>query len=115
MKCFLLIPVLALFLSNVPFKVEMAVSAGMDEESCAVEKQEEMKCSAKETATEQEGCCKKESTCVCFFCFQVLAPVQALSKFRFQIVEENSLYGFYRQRAWNNPYIDGPLQPPDLV
>jgi hypothetical protein len=115
MKFFLLIPVLALFLSNVPFKMEMSIPADMNEETCAMEMQEQMQCSADEAENEEENCCKKESTCVCIYCFQVLAPVQSISKFRFQITEEKSLNGFYLQSYWSNPFIDGPLQPPDRV
>jgi hypothetical protein len=113
MKFLLVIPVLALFLSNVPFKLEMPVPPGAVEESCPMNKQEKMKCSRDESPKD-EGCCKKESTCVCFYGFQLLAPTQLISRFSFQVTKEKRLDGLYLQLRWNNPFIDGPLQPPDV-
>jgi hypothetical protein len=113
MKFLLLIPVVALFLSNVPFKLEMSMPSDAGEESCPMDQQEMMKCSSDESPKE-EGCCKKESTCVCFYGFQLLAPAQHISKFSFQVPKEKSLHGLYLQLRWNNPFIAGPLQPPDV-
>ena len=114
MKFLLLIPVFALFLSNVPFEMEMKMPEENNRESCSMQVQEEMQCVPEETSTD-EGCCKKESTCVCFYCFQLLAPTQTLTKYRFQVTQEKNLNGFYLQSHWSNPFIDGPLQPPDTV
>ncbi len=86
------------------------------DEYCEKAKQEAMQCELEEPCVkEKDDCCTTDSTCVCFFCFQLLAPAEGLTKFRFHLAEEKHLNGYYRQAGWNNPFIDGPLQPPDRV
>src|SRR5205085_12389815 len=99
MKFLLVIPVLALFLSNIPFKLEMPVPANTAKGSCAMNKRETMKCSR--NGSPETGCCKKESTCVCFYGFQLLAPAQQISKFSFRVVMEKKLHGLFLQSRWN--------------
>jgi hypothetical protein len=115
----LLIPVIAIFLSNVPLKMEMNMPAQeVKEECCSGEAQEEMSCHPEPEATEAEddGCCsKKETTCVCFCCFQLAAPLHAISKYRFANNDNSQVYGLYQHPSWKNPWLDGPLQPPDTV
>lgn len=115
MKFLLIIPVLALLISNIPLKLEMSAPSGEMKETCPMKKQAQMRCIAKSSSSNQEGCCKKETSCICFYGFQVLAPNQNVGKFSFQLSAEKSLNGYYLQSNWINPFIDGPLQPPDIV
>lgn len=96
----------------------MAVPAMVKEMSCSeiMKQRQKQQCVMEKKKQKEDGCCKKENTCcVCFYGFQVMAPVHILSKFRFLIAQEKNMNGHYRQPGWNNPFIDGPLQPPDVV
>ena len=112
MRFLLLVPVVALFLSNIPFEMEMTVPA--ETVMCSMDQQESMECSP-EPVSPEENCCKKETTCICFYCFQILAPGHSIPKYRFSLGQEKHLDGFYLEQNWMNPFIDGPLQPPDVV
>jgi hypothetical protein len=89
----------------------------MTEECCMEEAEEEMGCHPKETEeTGDDGCCsQKETTCVCFCCFQLAAPLHSISKFRFVYNVESHAYGLYQHPNWKTPWLDGPLQPPDTI
>jgi hypothetical protein len=119
MRFLLIIPILALFLSNIPLEMEMTMPAeDMKEECCMKEQKEQSHCSMKEKEEkiDMKGCCeKKETTCLCFCCFQIVAPGMNLVKMSFNPSESISLYNFYKQLNWSNPFISGPLRPPNTV
>ena len=85
------------------------------EECCMKEKREQMNCHPVETDVESEQDCSPENRCGYVCCLQVFAPNQALLRFKLPLVKESSVNGYYQSKRWNNPFIDGPLQPPDMV
>ncbi len=137
MRLLLIIPVLVLFLSNVPFIKTMPLAKAIillkEDETCGQQKCNkqnqniEASCSAEEsictegaedTSAHQPGdnCCQKtETTCVCIYCFQFAAPIQAIAEFHFK----SSLYSnnelLFTVGHVKDPYINVPWQPPDLV
>lgn len=116
MKYLLVIPVLALFLSNIPIKMEMPMPVAKKKPGCCMMKhKEKMSCRADKAPADKTGCCNTGSMCTYSCCLQVLAPAQPFAKFNFRLPVEKILNGFYLQANWTNPFIDGPLQPPDTV
>lgn len=113
LKLLLVIPVLAVLLSNVPVQVEMVVTETPAVSGCG--DMEEMMCFMPEQDSEDEkGCCRdKESRCTVMCCYQLAAPVQQADRFRFGLQSETSPRGVYVEQFWTNPYIGGPLRPPD--
>jgi hypothetical protein len=112
MRIFLFIPILSLFLSNIPIKMEKNME-DMNRE-CSMKQQGH--CKMKEEKDIQKGCCQdKETTCVYFCCFQLVAPAINLVRINPVPVLVISSYNSYRQLHWNNPYISCPLRPPNTV
>jgi hypothetical protein len=114
-KYLLLIPIIGLFLSNVPLKMEMPIVKKKTSQGCAMMKQEEPSCKMMNEKS-SKGCCQeKETTCVYFCCFQLIAPVLNINGIEFNLPESVSVYNAYRTLQWNDPYISAPLRPPDAV
>lgn len=117
LKFLLVIPVLAVLLSNVPVQVEITLPVTGPASDCGT--MEEMMCfmpeeAANEDAEDEGGCCReKESRCTVTCCYQLAAPVLQLDKFRFGISPDTTTTAVYIEQAWTNPYISGPLRPPD--
>jgi hypothetical protein len=116
MRFLLLIPMLALLLSNIPLRVEYPVVED-NANSCGMDPSVDMDCSMKkEVESKRKLCCQsKESTCVCFACFQFVAPAISITKFVFAAPGTETLHFPYKHPLWENPFINGPLQPPDFV
>lgn len=133
MRLLLLIPVLVLFLSNVPFIHEMPVETKMpmteDEESCMMNMAgKEMSCQpGAETSNAEEACqlpesntgdccknrCETTTTCVCVFTFA--APAQEIKTFQLHAFNHLSRHTGYLQIKWKDPHIASPGQPPDFI
>jgi hypothetical protein len=115
MRSLLLIPMFAILLSNIPLKVEYTI-VKENANGCGMDPSVEMSCGMKEAESKRKLCCQsKESTCVCFSCFQFTAPAISITKFVFAAPETSPVYFLYRHPLWENPFIKGPLQPPDFV
>jgi hypothetical protein len=140
MRLLLFIPVLVLFLSNVPFIQKMpfakAVAMIAKGETCGQQKEcsrhnenlqgncdlEGSGCehsseeNTKIGGTGDDDCCQKtESTCVCICCFQFAAPVQVIAEFKFNCSSNSNISALFIVGHVKNPYIAAPWQPPDGV
>ena len=141
MRCFLLIPALVLFLSNIPFvhkmdMKEMMVAVKKDgccrkpdtsKGSCdkaetkpaCGESAEQSKPACKSTIPSNDGereCSKQDaSTCVCICCFQFAAPDQLGTKLQFGYSNLKQVLTAYLEQNWKDPQLALPWQPPDLV
>ena len=140
MRLLLFIPVLVLFLSNVPIiqriPLEKAISLMQENETCGQQKE----CSRnnenfKTTCTKEESACdeasdaettiqdpasdncsqKTETTCVCICCFQFAAPVQKITIFQFSCSNIVLSPSTFMDAPVKDPYISAPWQPPDAV
>ena len=140
MRLLLFIPVLMLFLSNVPFvqQIPMEQAMAMIEEnrscvhqeqcsrsienvatSCSMEEPDcEQSCTNEETtaAPTDDNCCQQTgTTCVCILCFQYAAPVNGITEYLFDCsVLVNNAHAFFIGHI-KDPHIGTPWQPPDLV
>jgi hypothetical protein len=140
MRFLLTIPVLILFLSNVPFvqqiPIEQAIAMMQENEACALAQEcrrgsgnldascnvEEPGCSqtcADEstplTTTDDECCQQSGATCVCIVCFQYAAPVHSITEYLFYSSSLANSRHAYLVRHIKDPHIGAPWQPPDLV
>ena len=128
MRWLLIIPVLLLFLSHFPVKMEMKMP------------------SPPVTVKEKPGCCKKNenrktvchkkdspdpvsssplsskdcplqtgATCVCICFLQYTAPEQALNLFEFNMPDRDACYTGYIHQIRKDPLLPGPWQPPDIL
>ncbi len=109
-KYLFFIPMLALFLSNVPIFITVTLPKEQIAE-CAVEETD----SCDEASMEMKCCKTSEGTCQLVSCFQVMVPLQQLSKFRFSEMTEQPSFNLYRQSLWQDPIVEGLIQPPDFV
>ena len=140
MRVMLFIPVLILFLSNVPFvqqiPMEQAIAMMQGDESCG-EHQEcsrgtenlDASCSMEEPACErscgsestspdatQGSCCQQAgATCVCIVCFQYAAPVHSLTEYLFYSSSPAKSLQAYLIAHVKDQHIGAPWQPPDMV
>ena len=85
--------------------------------SCSQEKQG---CDESIDTTEEEpaknNCSqKRETTCICIFCFQFAAPIQLMTSFKFSCSKMDRLPFTYIDMPTKDPYIGAPWQPPDFV
>ena len=137
MRAFLLIPVLILFLSNVPFVQQISMEAIIPgDESCSQHKEcaratknPDVLCSMEERSCEQsfpgestaagspEGnCCKQTgTTCVCIVCFQYAAPVNSITEYIFYYSSQARSIRACLIDHIQDPHIAAPWQPPDPV
>jgi hypothetical protein len=137
MRFILVIPVLVLFLSNVPFIQEMpmeAMMAMMDEQeqeechksssrgeevetSCSMSTADKkpakpMACNAADMP--DEGACQPSgANCICICVFQFAAPTQDIKAFHIFSIDKLAGYTGYLQLKWKDPHIASPGQPPD--
>jgi hypothetical protein len=128
MRCLLLIPVLLLFLSNIPFihKMEMKEVASVKKDGCCrksgnpkgICKMSEEKAGANEQKTchkEERTCSKQtESTCICICCFQFAAPDQFAVRPQFNCDELKQSLAIFLLQNWKDPQLAVPWQPPDV-
>jgi hypothetical protein len=115
MRLLLLLPMFALLLSNIPLKVELSVTEVTDS-SCGMEGASELQCCLKPVQKKRKLCCQnKESTCVYFSCFQVMAPIISVTAFVFSPPANEIHYSIYRHPLWSNPFLKAPVEPPDFV
>lgn len=140
MRLLLFIPILVLFLSNVPFiqriPLEKAI-ATMEKNGTCEKNQKRCKnneytnntCTreksgcdkhltdqGKATGISKDECCQKtEATCVCICCFQFAASVQAIAEFRFNFVVHSPIIPLFEVGHAKDQYIGAPWQPPDIV
>ncbi|MBC7826336.1 MAG: hypothetical protein H7122_01220 [Chitinophagaceae bacterium] len=140
MRVLLFIPVLVLFLSNVPFvqriPLERMIAMMQNNENCGDSKDcvrnnenFQASCSREELARDQtcieettiqdpasDDCCQKtETTCVCICCFQFAAPLQAITDFQFDCTVSSNISSRFIVGHVKDPHIGAPWQPPDLV
>ena len=140
MRTLLFIPVMILFLSNVPFVQEipfeqaMAMiqgrgSCGQHEQcgrstenvaaSCSMEEREcEQSCANEETtanATDDDCCQQTGTTCACVLCFQYAARVNGLTEYIFGCSFVPTKSDAFLIGHIKNPHIGAPWQPPDVV
>jgi len=116
MRFVLIIPVLALFLSNIPLKIEITPVSKETLEKCCSKKQKDVLSCQKLHQPRKKLCCEtKDSGCSFFSCFQVTSPALTLTKFNFSLPEDSRKYCSYKTCSWTNPYIKSPFQPPDGV
>ena len=140
MRLLLFIPVLVLFLSNVPFiqriPMEKAIAMMKENETCGQQKQcsrnnenlesvcvpEKIECS--ESCTEEakmkdpamNGCSEEtEMTCVCICCFQYAAPINSITEYIFNCSISPNRAPVFIVGHVKDPHIGAPWQPPDLV
>ena len=140
MRVLLFIPVLILFLSNVPFvqqiPMEQAIAMLQENESCG-QHQEcsrgteslDASCSVEETPCEkscsgestspdatQDSCCQQTgASCVCIVCFQYAAPVHSLAEYLFCSESPSKSRQVHLIGHIKDQYIGAPWQPPDIV
>jgi hypothetical protein len=114
-KYLLLIPIIGLFLSNVPLKMEMTIVKKKTAQHCGMMKESEAPCKMMNEKSTKACCRDKETTCVYFCCFQLVAPALNVNGIEFNLPQPVSIYNSYRQLQWNDPYISAPLRPPDAV
>ncbi len=114
MRFLLMIPILALFLSNIPLKVEiMPVAKETLEKCCSKKQRDEMNCKKFHQPKKKLCCESKESSCSFYSCFQVVSPMLTLPKFNFSIPGETHKYCLFKKNNWINPFIKSLFQPPD--
>jgi hypothetical protein len=125
MRFLVLIPALALLLSNIPFIHEMPLEEEMamvkEGKGCSMQigVPVERSCvpgnSTENSGTKAKGCCNRTettTTCICLFTFT--APVHEIKTFQFDAVHNISRRTGYLELKWNDPHIDSPGQPPDI-
>lgn len=129
MRLLLLIPVLILFLSNVPFMqiipAEEAIEM-MKNEECSMAnscmKSEDQDCSSESscesTSCENPGdnCCTEQgASCICITCFCYTAPLQAVTTFQFASLYSIIIKGSFNYKLILDPFLSAPWQPPDFA
>ena len=138
MRLLLIIPVLVLFLSNVPFvqKIpwERALSMMQGNETCGQANQcsrateyLDTDCRVEETSCEQvcsgetaisdttNDCCQRTATtCVCIYCFQYAAPVHMIEDYQFNCTISPNAAPIFIVGLIKDQHIGAPWQPPDL-
>ncbi len=139
MRLLLFIPVLILFLSNVPFvqqlPLEQAISM-MKDGSCGHEREcsrssenldatcskDEPDCEqsctdeSKEADPANDKCCQQiGTTCVCILCFQYAAPAHTIAEYVFDCSLATDNTSDFLVGHIKDPHIGAPWQPPDLV
>ena len=139
MRFFLIIPVLVLFLSNVPFvqkiPLEKALSIMRENETCGKERKcgrtsenTDMDCSLEKSTcgktcsqekfiidTASECCPDTETTCVCIYCFQYTAPVHVITEYKFNCEISSRTAPIFIVGLIKDQYIGAPWQPPDTI
>ena len=139
MRSLLFIPVLVLFLSNVPFiqRIPMQRAMAMMNETETCGEQSTCKrntenfsstCSPEKStcdescASDEEGvkssndsCSETEATCVCICCFQYAAPVNTITEYQFNCSLPSIIAYIFIVGHIRDPHIGAPWQPPDLV
>ena len=139
MRLFLIIPVLVLFLSNVPFvqkiPLEKALAMKQDNETCGKESKctrtaayintdcrlERTTCGESCTGEKlitdppSECCEDTETTCVCIYCFQYAAPVHVISEYKFNCETSSNTAPIFILGLIKDQHIGAPWQPPDSI
>ena len=140
MRFLLIIPVLVLFLSNVPIIQKMPLAEAVvmmaRNEGCAKQKEcsrnsENLKasCSAEESDCDkdckeknkamdpdtQNSCEKTATSCICIYCFQYAAPINIITEYTFNCsFSSNTAHAFIPARI-GDPHTCAPWQPPERV
>ena len=140
MRLSLFIPVLMLFLSNVPFvqQIPMEQAMAMIEENgncgqqeqcgrrtenveatCSMEEPDcKQRCTNEETMADpgDDNCCQQTgTTCVCVLCFQYAAPVHSITEYVFDCSFLPAKADAFLISHIKDPHIGAPWQPPDVV
>jgi len=129
MRFLLFIPVIVLFLSNVPFTAEMRMEkmmAQMQEKDKCCKKNDPARkgsCHAAESNApmpQEDGpskeCCQRtETTCHCTCCFHFAAPFHEVNSPQFGIDDHSALQTGFIPAHWKDPHIAAPGQPPDVL
>ena len=129
MRLLLLLPVLILFLSNVPFiqviPAEQAIEMMKNEEcgmanSCMKSEDEdcstESGCEATSCENTEDNCCTEQgASCVCITCFSYAAPLQAVTTFQFANQFSIITKGSFNNKLILDPFLSAPWQPPDFA
>lgn len=139
MRILLFIPVLVLFLSNVPFvqriPLETALLMMADKKdcnsgtecrrstenlkaNCASEQSDcDPSCDTEATAGDNAAtqCQQPETECVCICCFQYAAPLHPLISYVFHFLLPESDSEFFVVGHIKDPHVAAPWQPPDLA
>ena len=137
MRPFLLIPVLILFLSNVPFVQQISMEGMIPgDRSCSQHKEcatyvenPGVSCSMEERGCEgnlpdestapgspESSCCQQTgTTCVCIICFQYSAPINSITEYLFNYSSQARSIQAYLIDHIQDPHIAAPWQPPDIV
>ena len=135
MRLLLFIPVLLLFLSNVPFEqrlpMETAIAMMQENQACGegtcARNQESLKasCSSETDCTQpaesekscgeddKSNCGQTENTCVCIYCFQYVAPLYPAIEFRFATDITGVVHTVFIPTRIKDPHTGAPWQPPD--
>ena len=136
MRFLLLIPVLTLFLSNVPFVRTIPVEAAQmmivnnecpsTNDQCRRNTENisatcsvgdtgcENSCTADGKEQEDSECSIPESDCVCICCFQYVAPLHSMVDYHFHYEISASTISSFIAGIMKDEYVGAPWQPPDL-
>jgi hypothetical protein len=138
-RLLLIIPVLVLFLSNVPFiqeiPLEKALAMMQENGTCGKDKQcgratenlvtdcnlEESSCEkpctgeAPNTDAEKDCCENTETSCICIYCFQYAAPVHVITEYQFNCSIFLNAAPIFILGLIKDQHVGAPWQPPDLV
>lgn len=139
MRFLLFIPVLVLFLSNVPFvqrmPMEQALMIMRDSKECGSGSEcgrnaDYVKASCTPEAADCDTACDSkpvteddasnqcqppETECVCICCFQYVAPFQPLINYTFSISLPETNSGIFIVGHVKDPHVAAPWQPPDMA
>ena len=129
MRLVLLIPVLILFLSNVPFMQVIPADEAMEmmkNEECGMAnscmKSKDQDCSTESSCettpceNPEDNCCTEQgASCVCITCFSYAAPIQPVTTFQIASLFSMITKGSFNNKLILDPFLSAPWQPPDFA